>query len=137
MSDSCKLRNVFPGFAQRYSKFKVFKTSTMKSEPGRSTVIASAAPGASGSGFSSGGGPAGRAGVGETRFAACAAGLVTNATVPAAAALRKSRRLTESFFALRTVHPLVDVERVLRNANFRIMGFVIGNHYFSERWRSR
>ena len=41
----------------------------MKSEPGRSTVIISAA-GVPGWGFSSGGGPAGRAGRGDTAFAA-------------------------------------------------------------------
>src|ERR1700733_15206749 len=105
MSDSWRLRKVLPGFAQRYSKFKVFKTSTMKSEPGRSTVTTSAALGASESGFSSGGGPAGRADGGDAAFTACAAGVATSAAVPAAAALRKSRRLTEFFFGLRTAHP--------------------------------
>src|ERR1700734_1967817 len=41
MIDSCKLRNVFPGLAHRYSNPIVLITSTIKSEPGRSTVITS------------------------------------------------------------------------------------------------
>src|SRR5450631_218917 len=38
MSDSCRARKLEPGLAQAYSKPSDFRTSTMKSEPGRSAV---------------------------------------------------------------------------------------------------
>src|ERR1700685_910896 len=103
MSDSWRLRKLLPGFAQRYSKFKVLRTSTMKSEPGRSTVTTSTPVGASGSAFKSGGAPAVRSGSGDAAFAA--AGWTTSAAVPAAAARRKSRRFTETFLGFRTGAP--------------------------------
>src|SRR5208282_5460374 len=104
MSDSWRLRNELPGLAQRYSKSSVLRTSTMKSEPGRSTVRTSALDGASAAGaFSRGGAAELRCGSGEAGLAV--AGLTTSAAVPAAAARKKSRRFTESFIGLRTAAP--------------------------------
>src|ERR1700733_7730305 len=47
MSDSCKLRKLDPGTAATYSKPRDLRTSTMKSEPGRSVVRTSTPEGAS------------------------------------------------------------------------------------------
>src|SRR5919202_559798 len=39
MMDSWKLRKLEPGFDATYSMFSAFSTSTMKSEPGRVTML--------------------------------------------------------------------------------------------------
>src|SRR5262245_52889104 len=106
MNDSCKPRKLDAGFATMCSKPSVFSTSTMKSEPGFSTVIAllSAASGAlsaasacaacdGDNGFGAGGGAS---------AVDCATAGTAGAASAAAAAPRKNlRRSTpESDFAM-------------------------------------
>src|SRR6266853_1385488 len=92
MIDSWIPRKFDPGFAQTYSNPSDLITSTMKSDPVRSTVSTSAADGTSVSAAADIGG-------GATRFtsaggAATAAGPAANAAAPTAAPFRKSRRST-------------------------------------------
>src|SRR5437660_12404860 len=96
---------VFAGTPKMYSKPRLLMTSTMKSEPGRSMVLASSTAGATA------GAGAGLARIGAVPFlggaGACCAlaalGLVTAKAAPAAAPFRKCRRSTEPdfvFFAI-------------------------------------
>src|SRR5262245_29076080 len=101
MMDSCNPWKLEPGSVVMYSRFKVFSTSTMKSEPGRSTILASSAGGGPTSAAScarEGTTAAGRAGAASC---AVAAGVfATSAAAPAAAPFRKPRRFTDPFFDL-------------------------------------
>src|ERR1700722_7480885 len=90
MKDSCRERNLEPGLAGMYSKPRALMTSTIKSEPGRSTVRTATAPRGSTSAGSRG----------EVAFCGAAArGAATAlvpatrlATVPTAAPFRNLRR---------------------------------------------
>src|SRR5580693_7252265 len=91
--DSCRPRKLEPGLAQTYSKPMYFRTSTMKSEPGRSLVRISVALGVpdSASLAAAVGSMGGR--VGADCWAK--AGLVVAASAaPAAALVRNLRRST-------------------------------------------
>ena len=98
--DSCKPRKLDPGFEKQYLKPMDFRTSTMKSEPGRPDVTTSADRGtcwvsaANCAGVGSGAPPR-RGSAGR----ASADGVpVARAAAPAAAPFRKPRRLTGPFF---------------------------------------
>src|SRR5215831_70976 len=92
---------VFAGTPNIYSKPRLLITSTMKSEPGRSIVLASSTAG------SAAGAAAGRASIGADALpggevvccAAAAPGFVTTRAALAAAPLRKLRRSTDFVFA--------------------------------------
>src|SRR6188474_2697295 len=81
MKDSCRARKLEPGFAAQYSMSSVFRTSTMKSEPGFSLPVTSA--GARGS-------------AGSVGLACCAdmMGAVTKPAALTAAPFKKPRRPT-------------------------------------------
>src|SRR5262245_19023834 len=119
MNDSCSPRKLEAGLAAAYSKSSVLKTSTMKSEPGLSTVITSAdgvgspsaaatalaaSSGVSGSG-SAAAADADAADSAETGTAGDRTSDAAPAAAPATAPFRKPRRLTR-FFAL-AIRPLL------------------------------
>src|SRR6187431_1437447 len=103
MIDSCNPRNVEPGLAATYSKPSDLITSIMKSDPGRSVVYVAMRGGgglvSAAASVPEGSGVAG--GVGVCDCAIDTEGWATNAAAPAAAPLRKSRRSTEPFLAIR------------------------------------
>src|SRR5690242_10848693 len=93
MIDSCKPRKLDPGFAQTYSNPSDFKTSTMKSPPGRSAVNTST----TGEGVPDSASRAAAEGaLARAGLASCARlclGLTTSAAAPVAAApFKKLRR---------------------------------------------
>src|SRR2546422_547947 len=98
MIDSWRPWKLDPGFVVMYSKLRLLMTSIMKSDPGFSTMRSTCARGApvSAANWAAfGTTAAGRAG---GACCALAAVVVTNApAAPAAAPLRKPRRLTEPF----------------------------------------
>src|SRR5215471_297576 len=105
MIDSCNDSNVEPGLAARYSTFRLLRTSTMKSDPGRSitrTVAAGPAPPFSRASRCAGGVAAPdpeatpRAGGSSCDFPIW--GCATRAAAPAAAPFRNPRRANELVF---------------------------------------
>src|SRR6185312_10329977 len=102
MSDSCRLRKLEPGLVAMYSRPSVLITSTMKSEPGRSTTRSlpscapSDLPACAPSFFSFAGSPC------ATWVAAAASGVAAAAAVapaPAIAVFRNARRSTPGFLS--------------------------------------
>src|SRR5215470_11828897 len=106
MSDSCRPRKLEPGFAATYSKSSVFRTSTMKSPPGRSVVSTSTAGDGSLS-RGSGGTPgvAGRASAGVSCAAPGDAPVATTAAPVTAACFRNLRRPTDVLRMPESLHP--------------------------------
>src|SRR6185503_7909100 len=106
MNDSCKPRKLDAGFATTCSKPSVFSTSTMKSEPGFSTVneSPSATSGAvsAASACAACDGDKGAAGDGASAVDCAAAGTAGAASAAAAAPRKNLRRSTrEGDFAIR------------------------------------
>src|SRR5215470_15564056 len=106
MSDSCRPRKLEPGFAATYSRSSVFRTSTMKSPPGRSVVSTSTAGDGSLS-RGSGGTPgvAGRASAGVSCAAPGDAPVATTAAPVTAACFRNLRRPTDVLRMPESLHP--------------------------------
>src|SRR5882724_13603422 len=101
MTDSCSARKLDPGFETTYSKPSVFRTSIMKSDPGRSVVCTSTLAGAAVSAaatLAEGEGAAARRGSAFWAFAT--GGFATSAAAPA----RNPRRPTDIFLDLAMLH---------------------------------
>src|SRR5262245_4235102 len=96
MTDSCSPSKLEPGFAATYSKPSVLKTSTMKSEPGRSMMrdeMAGGSPVSAANCAADGSGAPDLVGA-DCAGSAATEGAATMAAAPAAAPLRKPRRST-------------------------------------------
>ena len=96
MIDSWMPRKLEPGFDATYSKSRDFNTSTMKSPPGRSVVMASTSAGGSVSRAAAGAGVRASAAAGAGPCAAEVTAPGSSAAAPVAAVpFRKPRRSTE------------------------------------------
>src|SRR5665213_1404244 len=105
MIDSCSPRKLEPGFAQTYSNPSDLITSTMKSEPVRSTVSTSTLDGVPTSASGDIGGGAPGATRGGTVGAPTTAEFVASIAAPAAAPFRKSRRGSGTFLNFAMASP--------------------------------
>src|SRR5689334_10828544 len=120
MTDSCRPRKLEPGLAQMYSKPRDLRTSSIKSEPERSTVSVSTLETGRGSvSFASTGVAAARRG--SDCCATAAPWPATSAAVPPTALLKKLRRPTDVFlvFAI-TPPPEYRLDYIIARANSRI-----------------
>src|SRR5258708_28003917 len=112
MSDSWMLRKLEPGLVEQYSRSSVFMTSTMKSEPGRSTTMSPGsflsflfdpcfAPSFAGASCSAASGD-------------CASTVPAATPAPAAAVFRNVRRSTPAFFSSSIRFLLAHASQIVR-----------------------